>query len=183
VDFGKNVLGETWVEHWGEHKEEATRGVIEPAAREHPLLRGVNDIYGPTDVYEVYPPHDVTVLLRGEVLAGMTPDAPASDRRQVRKSDGREQPVNEPMMPIAWTRVHRNPAGNMNRILCTTMGAARDLESEGLRRLIVNGVYWALDLEVPGNAKVDYVGEYEPSDFSFGSTVRRGLTPDDYGIR
>ena len=28
--FGKRVLGETWVTHWGKHKVEATRGVIEP---------------------------------------------------------------------------------------------------------------------------------------------------------
>src|SRR6266478_2704839 len=31
--FGKQVLGETWVAHWGEHKKQATRGVIELEAR------------------------------------------------------------------------------------------------------------------------------------------------------
>ena len=31
--FGKRVLGETWVTHWGRHKVEATRGVIEDAQR------------------------------------------------------------------------------------------------------------------------------------------------------
>src|SRR5712691_761162 len=35
--FGKQVLGETWVSHWGNHKKEATRGVIEAAARNHPM--------------------------------------------------------------------------------------------------------------------------------------------------
>ena len=30
--FGKRVLGETWLTHWGRHKVEATRGAIEPAA-------------------------------------------------------------------------------------------------------------------------------------------------------
>jgi len=29
--FGKRVLGEQWVSHWGDHKHEATRGVIEPS--------------------------------------------------------------------------------------------------------------------------------------------------------
>ncbi len=28
--FGKDVLGEQWVSHWGRHKAEATRGVVEP---------------------------------------------------------------------------------------------------------------------------------------------------------
>ena len=32
--FGKQVFGETWVSHWGKHKVEATRGVIEPGAIE-----------------------------------------------------------------------------------------------------------------------------------------------------
>ena len=40
-------------------------------------------------------------------------------------------PKNEPMQPVAWTRVYRNENGTANRILCTTMGAATDLENEG----------------------------------------------------
>src|SRR5438477_1832083 len=43
--FGKQVLGERWVNHWGKHKVEATRGVIEPDAKRDPILRGVTDIF------------------------------------------------------------------------------------------------------------------------------------------
>ena len=67
------MLGETWLTHWGRHKVEATRGVIEPAQREPPVLRGITSIFGDTDVYEAYPPADATVLVRGMVLNGMTP--------------------------------------------------------------------------------------------------------------
>jgi hypothetical protein len=49
--FGKNVLGETWVSHWGKHKSEATRGMIEESAKGNPLLRGITDLFGDTDVY------------------------------------------------------------------------------------------------------------------------------------
>ena len=56
--FGKQVLGETWVTHWGKHKVEATRGVIEPSAVSDPLLRGVGELFGPSDVYEAAPPAD-----------------------------------------------------------------------------------------------------------------------------
>src|SRR6476659_2844547 len=48
--FGRQVLGETWVNHWGNHKKEATRGVIEPSAKNDPVLRGVEDVFGTTDV-------------------------------------------------------------------------------------------------------------------------------------
>ena len=84
-----------------------------------------------TDVYEAYPPADAKILLRGQVLKGMKPtDAPA-DYKKKRATDKQEQGVNDPMMPVAWTRVYKNEAGKENRIFTTTMGAATDLQSEG----------------------------------------------------
>ncbi|MEY2411094.1 MAG: hypothetical protein QOF48_3764, partial [Verrucomicrobiota bacterium] len=80
--FGRQVLGETWVSHWGNHKKEATLGVVEPAAKSHPILRGVGQIFGDTDVYEAAPPADATVLVRGQVLKGMTPQDPPADYRK-----------------------------------------------------------------------------------------------------
>lgn len=172
--WGKFVLGETWVSHWGKHKIEATRGVIEPAAKNEPVLRGVSDVFGPTDVYEAYPPADATILLRGQVLASMKPDAGPATYRKPRRSDNAEQPVNEPMMPVAWTREVRNPAGKTNKVFCTTMGDANDLQNEGVRRLVVNSVYWGLGLNVPAKADVTLVDGYEPSFYGFKG-YRRGL--------
>jgi hypothetical protein len=180
--FGKEVLGEGWVSHWGKHKEEATRGVIEPAAKDHPILRGVQDVFGDTDVYEAYPPADATILLRGQVVNGMKPSDPPANYKKRRATDKQEQDVNNPMMAIAWTRLHKNDAGTTNRVFCTTMGAATDLTSEGLRRMIVNAVYWGLELEVPEKAGVDYVGEYKPSAYGFGG-FRRGIKPTDHAPR
>ncbi|MBI5692357.1 MAG: hypothetical protein HZC55_19925 [Verrucomicrobia bacterium] len=179
--FGKHVLGETWVTHWGKHKFEATRGVIESAAQSSPLLRGVADVFGDSDVYEAYPPADATILLRGVVLKGMNPaDAPA-DHTKKRAADGREQGVNSPAMPIAWTRLFTNEAGRQNRIFTTTMGAATDLENEGLRRLVVNAVYWGLGLDVPARADVRVVDPYAPRKYGFRG-YRYQLTPADYAL-
>ena len=130
--FGKHVLGETWVTHWGKHKSEATRGVTEPAAKNDPLLRGVTAVFGDSDVYEAYPPADAKILLRGLVLKGMNPaDAPAEQMKK-RATDKQEQGVNSPAMPIAWTRLVKNDAGKENKIFTTTMGAATDFENESL---------------------------------------------------
>jgi hypothetical protein len=179
--WGKKVLGETWVSHWGRHKFEATRGEIEPAARNDELLRGVEGVFGNTDVYEAYPPPDARVLLRGIVLKGMNSnDAPAEYTKK-RANDGQEQPVNSPPMPVAWSREIKNDSGKVNRILCTTMGAATDLRNEGLRRLIVNGVYWGLRLEVPEKANVDFVGAYEPSMYGFDG-FRHGVRAEDLAL-
>jgi hypothetical protein len=180
AQFGKNVLGEQWVDHWGHHRFESTRALIDPGSANDPLLRGVTNVFGPTDVYEAYPPADAKILLRGQVLQGMNPNDLPADHRKKRHRDGLDQPVNDPMMPVAWSRLHHNEAGHENRVLCTTMGAARDLENEGLRRFLVNGVYWALNLAVPAHADVTYVGEYSPSDFSYGAKFIRGQKPEDY---
>ena len=179
--FGKRVLGETWLTHWGRHKVEATRGVIDPAARSNPVLRGITDIFGDTDVYEAYPPPDATILVRGLVLQALTPSAPPATYAKRRATDKQEQGVNEPPMPVAWTRLYRNDAGTTNRILTTTMGSATDLESEGLRRMIVNGVYWGLGLDVPARADVTLVDEYSPSFYGFEG-FRKGLRASDFAL-
>jgi hypothetical protein len=180
-NFGKKVLGEHWVSHWGRHKVEATRGVVEPGASDEPILRGVTDVFGDTDVYEAYPPADAKILFRGQVVKGMKPDDPPADYNKKRATDKQEQGVNDPMMPIAWTRLHSNESGKTNHVFCTTMGAATDLESEGLRRLIVNAVYWGLGLDVPEKADVRFVDEYRPTKYS-AKGYRRGIRPADHAL-
>ncbi len=179
--FGKKVLGEQWVNHWGRHKQEATLGIIESSAKGDPILNGVSGVFGDSDVYEAYPPADAKILLRGQVLKGMSPTDPPADYKKKRATDKQEQGINEPAMAIAWTRVHKNEAGKENRIFCTTMGAATDLQNEELRRLVVNAVYWGLALPVPKKAPVDYVDDYKPTKYGFGE-FRPGLTAADHAL-
>jgi len=179
--FGEEVLGEEWVTHWGRHKQEATRGIIEPSSRNLEILRGVSDVFGDTDVYEAYPPLDATILLRGQVLKGMDPADPPAAYTKKRASDGVEQDVNTPMMPVAWSRIHKHRSGTENRVFCTTMGAATDLESAGLRRLVVNAVYWGLQMPVPAEASVELVGEYKPTMYGFNG-FQKGVTPADHEL-
>lgn len=64
------------------------------------------------------------------------------------------------------------------------MGAATDLESEGLRRLLVNATYWCVGLEdkIPARANVAVVGEYKPLPFGFGK-FQRNVKPSDHALR
>ena len=169
--FGQQVLGETWVNHHGAHGKQSARGVINEACKDHPILRGVKDVWGPSDVYGVaHLPSDAKVLLHGQVLTGMKPEDPPL-----------EGPKNNPMMPLVWIREYKSEKGNTSKILTTTMGAAVDLENEGLRRLVVNGCYWAAGLEqkIPaGGNDVTYVGEYKPTWFGF-KTYKKGVKPED----
>ena len=175
--FGRYVLGETWISHWGNHAVQATRGVISPAALRNPIVHAVKDVFGTTDVYEASPPADAEVIMTGQVLSGMKPTDPAATDRK-KTSQGVEQTVNEPMMPIVWLRQPKNEAGKTNKILTCTMGAATDLLNEDLRRLLVNGVYWGLGHKIPERANVDIVGAYNPSTFGFDG-FRKGVKPAD----
>lgn len=175
--FGKEVLGETWVSHWGSHKHEATKGIIAEAAKSDPLLQGVTDLFGTTDVYEAHPPADAKVLVTGQVLKGMEPtDAPADYKKKVKDA---EVPVNDPMQPIVWTREYKNEKGKTNKVLTTTMGAATDLVNESLRRLIVNAAYAFTGLEVPAKADVTIDGEYKPTFYGFIKDFKTTKKPAD----
>lgn len=166
--FGRQVLGETWIAHHGDHGTESTRGIIAPEARNHPVTNGIEDgdIWGPTDVYTVRLPlpGDSESLVLGQVLEGMAPEDAPNDAK------------NAPMMPIAWTRTFTGESGETARVFTSTIGSSQDFASEGLRRLWVNAVYWLLALEVPEAADVSLVSDYEPSPFQMDGH-RKGQKP------
>lgn len=177
-NFGKKVLGEEWVNHWGNHKREATRGLIMSSEDTNPILRGVENIFGDTDVYEAYPPDSATVLVLGQVLKGMNPTDEPADYKKKRATDKVEQGVNEPPMPVVWLRTNDSDLGKGNKALCTTMGSATDLQNEGLRRLVVNAAYVFTGLEVPAKADVTLVGNYKPTMYGFDGFIK-GRKPAD----
>ncbi len=163
--YGRQVLGETWINHHGHHGKESTRGIIDGEMEGHAILKGVENIWGPTDVYGTTTlTGDSQVLVHGQVLVGMEPsDPPKPDT---------------PTMPLAWIK-----QGTASRVFCTTMGASVDIENAGLRRLLVNACYWCMGLEdqIPDTTEVDYVDEYNPTFFGFG-TFKRGMRPSDFSL-
>ena len=155
VRFGDDVLGGAFRGHHGNWHADSTRGIIIEEAKDHPVLVGVEDVWGPSDVYRTYPeggglPDGCTALLMGQPLVGRQPD------------DG-PNPKKIPL-PIAWTKTWTGTTGNTARVFHVTMGSARDYQSAGLRRLTVNAAYWCLNLEdeIRPDLKVDIVGEYQP---------------------
>ena len=167
--FGKLVLGETWISHHGDHGSEGTRAVINDANASHPILVGVDDIWGPTDVYTVGDLNDATVLLYGQSTSGMTADAPINTEKA--------------MLPIAWTRTYQLPGGNQGNVFTTTMGASIDLQSSDLRRLLVNACLWATGTEAAITTQVDvsFISPYAPTMFGFDG-FKRGQFPADFRL-
>jgi type 1 glutamine amidotransferase len=86
------------------------------------------------------------------------------------------------MMPVAWTKTYPGKDGKSGRVFTTTMGAATDLVAEGSRRMVVNGIYWALGMEeqIPKDGtNVALVGEYNPTKFGF-KQYKKGVRPAEH---
>ena len=182
--FGKQVLGETWISHHGHHAVQSTRGVIAPEGSQHPIIQGCENIWGPSDVYTVTGlPPTAQKLVMGQVLQGMNAtDKPVEGDYEIEQR-GRKlvKRPNDPMMPVAWTNTFATRGGKTARVFTTTMGASTDLANEGLRRLVVNAVFWSLKMEpkIGKRTKVDLVGLYQPTAFGFGKHLR-DKKPSDF---
>ena len=174
--FGRQVLGETWISHHGNHGSQSTLGIVAEGAKDHPILRGIKsgDVWGPTDVYGVTLPlpGDCQPLILGQVLSGMkATDPPVADKK------------NDPMMPVAWVKTFKS-GDKTARIFTTTMGASQDLQSAGVRRMLVNAAFWATGLEdkITGTLAVDIVGDYQPLPFKFNGAAK-GVKPADHVLK
>lgn len=173
--FGKQVLGEQWVNHHGHHGKEGTRGIVVAGQEKNPILRGIEpgSIFGTTDVYTVVLEDiakNCNSLILGEVTETLEPTSKAVAGKK-----------NDPMMPVAWTKLYKSPSGKEARVFCTTMGAASDFEYEGTRRLVINAAYWTLGMEdkIPEKSNVNLVGEFKPTRFGFNGFIK-GKKPADY---
>ncbi|MEL6718075.1 MAG: hypothetical protein AAFP82_05110, partial [Bacteroidota bacterium] len=162
---------------------QSTKGLIAENAADHPITTGIEDgdVWGSTDVYGVRLPlpGDAKSIILGQVVDrvgeydendlfyGMrdTDDVIAT----VNPATKTPYNPNDPMMPIAWLKEYQIPNGEQGMAFTSTIGASADLLNEGVRRLLVNATYHLLDLEVPEEAKVDLIGNYEPSQFNFHS--------------
>jgi len=168
--YGRQVLGETWINHYGAHQKESTRGLVAKGMENHPIVRGIEGIWGESDVYAITTlSGDSKPLIMGQVLAGMDPnDKPNPDKK---------------LVPVAWTKTYTGERGKPARVFTTTMGHSFDFKNEGFRRLLVNACYWAMGMEdkIPAKSKVDFVGGYNPNRIGTGGH-KKGLKPSDYKL-
>ncbi|MFM9118433.1 MAG: ThuA domain-containing protein [Planctomycetota bacterium] len=162
IDFGEHVLGGSFRNHHGRWQADSTRGVIVDEQRAHPILRGVKDIWGLTDVYRTYKegdslPAGCTALVLGQPLLG---------RKQTDEINRELAPL-----PVAWVKNWTGNTGKTARVFHSTMGSGEDYLNEGLRRLTVNATYWCLGMEsqIDPQSSVDLVGKYEPHSSGFNN--------------
>lgn len=168
--FGKRIFGETWVNHHGVHAKEGSRALIDGVQQmnDHPVLRGVDNIWVPEDVYGIQSlPAEAEVLIYGQSTAGMDDKAPLMWEKSV--------------MPVAWTKPYQIEGGKQGMAFASTMGSSLGFQNEDLRRMIVNASFWLLNMPeaITPELNVDIVGEYKPTMFGF-DTFRKGMKVADF---
>lgn len=119
--FDMDVLGGHYDNHYG--RDAKTFAKIVPDAAGHPVLTGISreEFAVPSHLYK-YPQL-----------------APTATRLLTARMEGRPE-----VEPLAWV----NQAG-AHRAFYTSMGAAEDFEVPQFRRLLLNGIHWALGLPIP----------------------------------
>ena len=159
--FGEQILGNTWVGHYGKNHQQGTRIQIIPEQKDHVILTGVKDgAFTHAGGYNGIPGPDFTVLTNSQPLVSMEKDA---------KADPKKPPV-----ASTWTRHYQSKIGKEARVFHSTQGASEDILDADYRRMLVNGILWSIGLEskISADLKIDFVGPYKPNTFRGGGCVR-----------
>lgn len=167
--WGREVLGETWVAHYGKNLVESTRCEVINFAASHPIFRGTrrsfwiaDDVYGVSEQLA----GDSQPLLLGQPLKGWSADDAEVEEK--------------PPVPIAWTKTYTGSAGKAARIFTTTMGHADAFRVEDFRRMLVNACYWCVGLEddVDPHSDVRMSGSFDPGPIG-SKGLKLGTKPSD----
>ncbi|MEP6672110.1 MAG: ThuA domain-containing protein [Chthoniobacter sp.] len=128
-EFDHEILGGNYSDHYGHGIETWAKTV--PAQAQHPVLAGI----GPEEF--AVPSH---LYKNPGVASWVTPliTARMASRPEVE--------------PIAWVN-----AKDGRRVFYTSLGAAEDFAIPQFRKLLLNGVFWALDRAVPVPAATEKV--------------------------
>ena len=165
--FGEQVLGQSWVGHYGQNHKQSTRIDLIDAKKNHPILRGVSKVHVQAGGYNAEAQPDWNILTMAQPLMSMEPD-------------GKDDPK-KPPMASEWTREYTAKNGKKGRVFTSLYGASQDLLNPGYRRLILNGIFWSVGLEnkIKADAMIDFVGPYNPSKFQIRGEVK-GVKPAMY---
>jgi hypothetical protein len=165
--FGHQILGNTWVGHYGTNHKQGTRIVTVPEQRGHVVLTGVGETaFCHAGAYVGKAGPDFTVLTTSQPLVSMEPTAEADSTK--------------PPMPSTWTREYAGKDGTKHRVFHSTQGASQDILDDNYRRLLINGTLWAagMDKAIKPDLDISFVGPYQPSRFSFNGEVKQ-VKPSD----
>ena len=168
--WGRLVLGETWISHYGKNLVESTRCDIVKTASAHPIFKVIRTgFWIPDDVYGIGSAlsGDSTPILLGQPLEDWTSEA---------------KPVAEKTpQPIAWTKSYTGAMGKTARVFTSTMGHGDAFKIEAFRRMLTNACLWCMNLEdaIDPSFNMDIPGDYHPGPVG-AKGLKPGILPQDF---
>ena len=172
-EWPTKIFGQQWITHHG-HFNDGAKPLTSVTTKEntqHEILTGFN----PFDAYSwLYHVDGGDWKLYGDSNPILIGKSLKSDHEINNRLD--EFPLTN---PVAWTKTYQGKKG-VSKVFFTTLGHPYDWKNENMRRLAVNGVFWALDREITEKINVDFVDTYEPNNSGFGEKYKKEVTPKFY---
>ncbi len=169
------VFGQRWITHHG-HFDDGSAPLtdVQLIAEQdgHEILRGVQPFQAHSWLYHVHGEEDALYgdsepLLLGTALRSNHAENDRLDRFPLTN-------------PVAWTKSYTGTSGVATRVFFTTLGHPYDFREESMRKLALNGILWAMGLDIPSNgASSSYAGAYNPNNSGFGDKFKPNLRPED----
>lgn len=176
-EWPAKVFGQQWITHHG-HFDDGMAALtsVRGLGKTHPILSGVEDFKAHSWLYhvdggqwklqgDVHPLMEGTSLKSGHAMKGETDKYPL-------------------VQPVAWTKTYTGKVGKTSRVFFTTLGHPYDFKEIAMRRLAIQGMYWALGLEkkIPSTGlNVDFIEAYAPNNSGFGAKFKAGQKPIKIG--
>jgi hypothetical protein len=170
--FGHQILGNTWVGHYGRNHRQGSRIQIIPEQKGHVILTGVKDnAFCFAGGYMGHAHEGFTVLTKTQPLVALKPDA-APDKTK-------------PAVPSTWTRHYTAKNGKRARVFHSTQGASEDILDASYRRMLINGILWSIGLEdkIAADLKIDFVGAYNPLPYTNAGHAQKVKPADLAGFK
>lgn len=130
-EFPIKFFGQRWITHHGHESSTGVSTVL--GQNRNPILEGVRPFHARSWLYHVAP-------LEGK----STPIVEGTSHESSKIGEESKYPQTQ---PVAWTKINANGG----KVFFTTLGHPLDFENESMRRLLVNGIFWALGKEIPQN--------------------------------
>ncbi len=173
-EWPTKVFGQQWITHHG-HFDDGKFPVTQIASlkSEHPILRGFNPFKAYSWLYHVDGGSwklfgDSKPILQGHSL------------KSKHEMEGRldEFPLTN---PVAWTKSYTGSSGKKAKVFFTTLGHPYDFKLPVVRRIALNGIFWALGKEdqIPlDGTNVSLDQPFEPNNSGFGTIYKPNLRPE-----
>ncbi len=175
-EWPAKVLGQQWITHHG-HFEDGDAPLTSVTVIDSEEKSSILNGFGAFDAYSwLYHVDGGDWKLQGD----SKPLLMGESLRSKHKMNNRlsEYPLRN---PVAWTKSYTGSSGIKAKVFFTTLGHPFDFKNAAMRKLSMNGIYWALDKEgdIPINGvNVDLDHPYEPNNSGFGQQYKKNKTPE-----